>query len=77
MKHLIKTLNWLRAQVAKKNEHGDIGIPRLIILCECSEIQSDDHLLQCTLASPKCKTDLALVNEKAITVATYWLKSNI
>jgi len=43
------------------------------ILCECG--QSDDHLL---LTPPKCTTDdLALANEKAISMATYWLKQNI
>jgi hypothetical protein len=42
----------------------------LDILYECSEDQSDYHLLQCILAPPRCSTnDLALANEKAIVMA--------
>jgi len=48
------------------------------ILCEYGEDQSDDHLLQCTLAPPGCTTDdLVLANEKAISIATHRLKQNI
>jgi len=48
------------------------------ILCECSEDQSDDYLLQCMLAPPGCTTnDLTLANEKTISIATHWLKQNI
>jgi len=48
------------------------------ILHKCGEDQSDDHLLQCALAPPGCTTNnLALANEKAISIATHWLKQNI
>jgi hypothetical protein len=75
-----KTLNRLRTGVAKtKVNMRKWGYQKESdILCECGEDQSDDHLLQCTLAPPGCTTDdLALANEKAISTATHWLKQNI
>ncbi|KAL4098793.1 hypothetical protein QTP88_023329 [Uroleucon formosanum] len=75
-----KTLNRLRTGVAKtKANMRKWGYQKESdILCECGEDQSDDHLLQCTLAPPGCTTDdLALANEKAISIATHWLKQNI
>jgi len=48
------------------------------ILCECGEDKSDDHLLQCTLAPPRCKAyESTVANEKSIAIATRWLKQNI
>lgn len=48
------------------------------IICECVKDQSDNHLLMYALAPPECITDnLALANEKTISIATYWLKQNI
>jgi len=75
-----KTLNRLRTGVAKtKVNMRKWGYQKESdILCECGEDQSDDHLIQCTLAPPGCTTDdLALANEKAISIATHWLKQNI
>jgi len=49
-----KTLNRLRTGVAKTkaNMMKWRYQKKPDILCECGEDQSDDHLLQCTLASP-------------------------
>ncbi|VVC36419.1 Hypothetical protein CINCED_3A018023 [Cinara cedri] len=70
----------LRTGVAKtKSNMMKWGYQKeLDILCECGEDQSNDHLLQCTLAPPGCTTDdLALANEKAISITIHWLKQNI
>jgi len=46
--------------------------------CEYGERQSDEHQIKCALAPPGCTTDnLAIANENALSIATYWLKQNI
>lgn len=55
-----------KANMEKWRYQEGIGV------CECSVTQSAEHLLKFTLSLPGWMTnDLALANEKAISIATY------
>jgi hypothetical protein len=71
-------MNRLRAEIAKTIVNMvKWGYQEGLDICECGERQSDEHLLKCALARSGCTTDdLAIDNENAIIIATYWLKQN-
>lgn len=73
-------INRLRAGVVKTKANKVIwGYQEGIGMCECDEVQSNEHLLQCVLA-PTGYTidDLAIANKRRlISIAIFWLKQNI
>jgi len=71
-----KTINRLRATVFKTRVNMvKWGYHEGPDTCEFGKRQSDEHLIKCAIATPGCTTDdLAIANENAISIATYWLK---
>ncbi|CAI6360793.1 unnamed protein product [Macrosiphum euphorbiae] len=77
-----KTLNRLRTRIAKtkanmmKWGHGNTRKNQTYYANVAKYNEMTTY--ECTLAPPRCTTDdLDLANEKAIAMATHWLKQNI